>query len=364
MRTITSIFLLCALLVVTTATLNGCDSEEETPVDVVDTGDTGEDSTTLGQLCEPTGDGVDSPCPLVSECHDWQLECALYCHTLDGVCRQNGCYQGEEYDYRGYCEEDENGNPRWVWNTSHGDDVVEDVPDVPDVSNVPDVLDGDDVPDGDDDAPSDSSDGVDDVPSDTVDSQDTGDVAVTSVRGSCETVADCSGGECVPLSSGDDAWHVCAADVTPSVGTCDGPMDACCADAECTDGTDGGCFEGPLWYCGGAAPQPATLCVYDACATATECTGTGAAVCVPEGAFGEQRSRCVYGDCVVDSECGSRDGGLCLPFFDPCNNRLDGFFCTYADSACRADGDCSGGDQYCAHGADGVTTCETFYPRP
>ena len=124
----------------------------------------------------------------------------------------------------------------------------------------------------------------------------------------------------------------------------------------------GACFGGPLWYCGGAFPQPSNLCVIDACVLDTDCTGGNFGVCVVAGAFGEYAAVCSYGDCRFDSDCTSRAGGECRPFFSPCNGRMLGFACTYDDSVCRADADCPG--QYCAADTDGVTSCETFIPPP
>lgn len=191
------------------------------------------------------------------------------------------------------------------------------------------------------------------------------DTGVVPTRGSCLTAADCGGSACLSVAGG---WGTC--DTRPPFATtCGGGFDACCTSAECGAQPGGACFGGPLFYCGGAFPQPANLCVYPECASDADCTATTrtdpVGLCVVAGAFAEPSARCSYGDCRLDDDCSARPGGACRPFFNPCSRRLDGFHCTYADSVCRQDSDCRdtrGG--YCAPGVGGVTRCEEFVPPP
>lgn len=184
-------------------------------------------------------------------------------------------------------------------------------------------------------------------------------------RGTCRGARDCGGAACLIVAGG---WGTC--DTRPAPATaCGGGFDACCTSADCAGQPGGACFGGPLFYCGGAFPEPANLCVYPECAADADCTSTTrtdpVGLCMPAGAFAEPSARCSYGDCRLDADCSARAGGQCRPFFNPCNRRLDGFHCTYADSVCRQDSDCSGTSfGYCAPGLGGVTSCEMFIPPP
>ncbi len=183
--------------------------------------------------------------------------------------------------------------------------------------------------------------------------------------GTCADTSDCNGQSCLALSAGEDAWHTCATDTGPEMTACNNPdLDECCSSADCVGGFDGACVDGTRWYCGGVAPHEFNACVYDECQSAADCTASDHGICVPAGAFGEVRNRCVYGGCVTASDCSSRSGGACLPFFDPCKGRFGGLYCTYDDSVCRSDADCSEPGQHCVPGVDGVTACETWYPPP
>lgn len=187
-----------------------------------------------------------------------------------------------------------------------------------------------------------------------------------SARGTCATASDCSGQPCVLVADTADGWHTCSSEPSQKTQCASQGQDQCCTSADCKDGgSGGGCFSSTLFYCGGAAPQEYNVCIYPSCKTSADCSAKPHGVCVPAGAFGEPSSVCVYdGDCVLDSECTSRADGRCMPFFDPCAHRFIGFNCTYADSACRRDADCTGGSSYCAPGKDGNTKCDTFYPPP
>jgi hypothetical protein len=187
--------------------------------------------------------------------------------------------------------------------------------------------------------------------------------ADSGMRGSCSSEADCSGKTCLQVPVDPEGWHTCE-QKPEEMTTCNDPsLDECCKSSECTSGT-GGCFSSTLFYCGGPQPQEYNVCLYSACVTSESCTQKPHGVCVSAGAFSEPVNRCVYGGCVLDAECKSRAGGACGPFFDPCNHRFEGFFCTYDDSPCRSDADCTGAETYCNPGDDGHTTCETYYPPP
>ena len=190
--------------------------------------------------------------------------------------------------------------------------------------------------------------------------------ATSPGRGSCASSSDCAGNACLAVPSGNTGWHTCAAASAGEATTCSGgSFDVCCSSSDCADGgSSGGCYLGPLWYCGGAMPQPYNLCVRDACSSDGDCSASAMGVCVPAGAFGEMRSVCAYGGCRLDADCASRAGGACMPFFDPCNRRFTGLQCTYADSLCRSDADCPTNGDHCTAGQDGHTTCEPFHAPP
>lgn len=195
------------------------------------------------------------------------------------------------------------------------------------------------------------------------------DASMCGTRGTCQTSADCGGLACVTIPAGDpNGWRTCETSLPTEATMCLGMgFDHCCTSASCTAGPNGACFEGPLFYCGGAPPIPANVCVYDECATDASCGSSPGqlGLCIPGGTFGELRSYCTHGDCRADTDCTSRSGGLCVPFVAPCTRRVSGFFCTYDDSECRTDADCGHVPfGYCAQGTDGHSTCESFIPPP
>lgn len=192
------------------------------------------------------------------------------------------------------------------------------------------------------------------------------DAGVADVRGSCSSDIDCG-----PLATCDtlpinhpDGWNTCL--VPPVAPNCAEPMglDECCQHTDCTASPDGACVNAPIFYCGGAAPQEMTACLYDECRSDADCGGE-AGSCIPAGAFGEPVSRCVDSQCAFDSDCTGGDGAECLPFRSPCNNRFVGFFCTYDTSECRTDADCDQQEPHCVQGpGDGDTSCQEFIPPP
>jgi hypothetical protein len=191
------------------------------------------------------------------------------------------------------------------------------------------------------------------------------DASVTPVRGTCDANDDCPGTACVRVPDDAEGWHTCSGFYRFEVKFCDIGVLGCCSSLDCTEGQAPKCYPGPLWHCGGAQPVPQNACTYDECASDADCSAGEVGMCIPWLAFNEYSSRCSYGDCRYDSDCSTRAGGRCMPFFDPCNSRLEAFFCTYDDSGCRADADCSaisGG--YCAPGAEGASSCMQFIPPP
>jgi hypothetical protein len=181
-------------------------------------------------------------------------------------------------------------------------------------------------------------------------------------RGTCQSAADCAGQPCLAVPNAPNGWHTCAVQRVEAT-MCTGGPDQCCDSTMCTAGQGGGCFLGPIFFCGGAHPIPSNMCVYDGCSTDADCSAMPFGVCVPPGAFGEYRSVCDYGDCRFDSDCSGGPAGECSPFFDPCNGRFIGFHCTYFTSACRSDSDCPSG-YYCQPGMGGNTSCQKFTPPP
>ena len=186
-------------------------------------------------------------------------------------------------------------------------------------------------------------------------------------RGSCVVDADCSDPtwSCISIPADDpNGYHTCqpAEAAPPNCGTAE-PPDECCVHAECTTDPSGTCVVGPIFYCGGVAPTIANACLYDECTDDNDCGADE--LCLPPRVLAEPVSRCVAAGCRVDADCTDRAAGQCEPFFDPCNGRLSGFFCTYEDSECRSDSDCAGGE-HCAPGVDrdGNTACMTFQPPP
>ncbi len=200
---------------------------------------------------------------------------------------------------------------------------------------------------------------------------DTGgpDVGTLRHRGTCVTSADCADAtwECISIPANDAAgYHTCQPPTAaePGCGMIQDP-DTCCLHTDCNQADPSGtCITGPIFYCGGAAPTIANVCVVDECVTNAEC-GTDQ-LCLPPRVLGEPVSRCVTTQCQFDADCTAGAGGECSPFFNPCNGRFSGFSCTYDDSACRSNDDCDQGNlRFCQPGAgDGDTACVEFNPPP
>jgi hypothetical protein len=191
-------------------------------------------------------------------------------------------------------------------------------------------------------------------------------------RGFCETDDDCPDTTaCITIPANDPGgFKACQAEeaAEPGCGQIE-PPDQCCVHADCTDDPSGTCIRGPIFYCGGIAPTPANVCMYDECASDEDCGGAPGS-CLPPRVLGEPVSRCVQSQCGNDADCTGGDNGECRAFFNPCNRRLTGFFCTYDESECRTDDDCEPdpdmpGTPYCAPGdGDGNTACGIFQPPP
>lgn len=183
-------------------------------------------------------------------------------------------------------------------------------------------------------------------------------------RGDCTEDNTCGTGHCEAIPDHPDGWFTCINERLYETDECSPDGDhQCCSSSECTSGINGGCFEGPLWYCGGMMPIPSNVCLYDQCTDDEDCTEHEFGLCLPAGAFNELRKHCVYGGCIFNRDCSSGSGGECLPFFDPCHRRFTGFHCVYDDSDCKRDSDCEG-DEYCQPGEDGQTSCQWFAHPP
>lgn len=193
------------------------------------------------------------------------------------------------------------------------------------------------------------------------------DMSMPRHRGNCMTSADCfdPSWACITIPADANGYHTCQPPeaAEPGCGLIQ-PPDNCCLHTDCNQ-TDpsGTCIVGPLFYCGGVAPMIANICVYDECASDTDCAADQ--ICLPPRVLAEPVSRCVSAQCKADADCSNGNDGQCSALFDPCNGRLSGFYCTYESSECRADADCAGNGQYCAPGAgDGDTTCQTIMLPP
>lgn len=195
---------------------------------------------------------------------------------------------------------------------------------------------------------------------DVVDAAD-GDTG-TRTRGECRSDADCGGDPCLRIHAEGGGFTTCFRR-TPPVEECVGHESdpACCSSEDCSE--SGECFAGPLFYCGGVAPIPTTLCHEPQCGSDTDCDARDGGLCLPAGAFGEPVARCVSTSCRVDADCTAAAGGQCSPFFDACARRFTTFSCTYDDSPCRTDSDCGGVD-VCVPLGDDATACVPFMPPP
>lgn len=115
------------------------------------------------------------------------------------------------------------------------------------------------------------------------------------------------------------------------------PMDACSADADCTEGENGRCVADP--------GKPAS-CSYDACVSDADCGAGTACACrfLPE----HTANTCVHGSCRVDGDCGSLDNGFCSPsgltLAASCLGGLPvgsiGYYCHTQQDECIDDSDC------------------------
>lgn len=133
----------------------------------------------------------------------------------------------------------------------------------------------------------------------------------------------------------------------------------CCVDANCTSqaGHDGTCSARAA--CGGAAPPPGGMsneCFWDECDFSPDLrSGDGqrsceeGSACLPGGfpnAKDFPRNHCSHVACTDDIGCSDAEqsGGICQPFFGSfrCGkSAFQGFYCSYDQSQCRVDQDCS-----------------------
>lgn len=210
------------------------------------------------------------------------------------------------------------------------------------------------------------------TPDGGTDGGDTTDMSIPPrERGTCSESNPCAQADwdCIPIAAtGPEAYHTCQPSTAAAPG-CDTiePPDNCCQHADCTMDPSGTCVIGPIFYCGGVQPVIANVCLYDECANDTDCQPDQ--FCLPPRVLAEPVARCAFAECRLDSDCASRAGGQCEAFFDPCNGRFSGFYCTYDDSACRTNEDCPGPNDapnatFCSPGPDGATQCIEFQPPP
>ena len=161
----------------------------------------------------------------------------------------------------------------------------------------------------------------------------------------------------------------------------------CCVDANCTDipGHDGDGTCTALTACGGPMPPPggmSNVCVWDECDFSPDVRGGDGQrsceqglVCLPGGFPNKKdfpRNHCVQATCTDDSGCDdeTQSGGMCQPFFG--NMRcgkyaLQGFYCSYDQSECRVDQDCSslGPGRICVYNATtSEPQCQRVAPPP
>ena len=159
----------------------------------------------------------------------------------------------------------------------------------------------------------------------------------------------------------------------------------CCVDANCTSnpGEDGTCTAPTA--CGGPPPQPggmSNLCVWDECDFSPDQNRRGGQrscqeqmVCLPGGfpnAKDFPRNHCAHATCSDDSECDDKEqsSGMCQPFFGTfrCGKAaFQGFYCSYDQSQCRVDQDCSsvGPGLICVYNTTaGEPQCQRVAPPP
>jgi hypothetical protein len=112
---------------------------------------------------------------------------------------------------------------------------------------------------------------------------------------------------------------------------------SCCTDAECAEAPGGRCVytEQQTGCCGA---QGATSCVYDACQSDAECPD--ATICLPAGTRGLAANACAPATCLQDADCADAPGGECRLLGRATFTAL---VCTYPDSPCRQDAECTSG---------------------
>ena len=158
----------------------------------------------------------------------------------------------------------------------------------------------------------------------------------------CEQDADCNSGVCWQQLDGARACFPLT--MPPTLQSCQfGGTPCCMADADCTDKPHGRCV--PRNYisgCGGAIPVGNT-CLYDECATDTDCkatmpAGATVAICLP-AIQGRVTKICTYGICRTHADCKKHPGGLCVYGLGPSHGKcalVDELFCAYPSDPCPA----------------------------
>jgi hypothetical protein len=122
-----------------------------------------------------------------------------------------------------------------------------------------------------------------------------------------------------------------------------GAVGGCTRNSDCTRGLNARCA---VFLAGKVC-----TCLFDTCQADSDCRDAGPCACNPSLSIGYM---CTAGNCYVDSDCG--DGGFCSPSFDPCEPRIDGYFCHTPNDTCIDDADCPGGP--CAYVmTDSVWAC-------
>lgn len=101
-------------------------------------------------------------------------------------------------------------------------------------------------------------------------------------------------------------------------------------------------------------------CVYDQCATDSDCDTGRVCYCT-----GSDSPRCLsLGNCLADADCGSGAYSYCSPSngFDCAGyHSIDSYYCHTPNDTCIDDSDC-GGNRYCNYSmTEGRWTC--FSPQ-
>jgi|GEM_PF-1631790 len=195
------------------------------------------------------------------------------------------------------------------------------------------------------------------------------DAGASMSRDECDIDDDCqNGGSCLQLpSTSNQSTFFCVSNQAPPTERClpdAGPGDGdCCENADCPQGNFGAvCAAFYVGYCGGAPPPAHNTCRSHQCVLNEDC-GNGE-VCIPAGAFGLVTNTCLPATCADDSDCDAAAGGECRPYASACHG-IGGFMCTYDDSECREDGDCTAGlSPICVPDMAGVPQCVDNPPAP